>query len=173
MYEDTLLEKLEYILNTKSLIKDAIIDIGSTSMNDDVLLKDYPSKIKEVHSDIAEVCKYLNFTVNGGELPDTSEEKLTTLDTLPYIQSILASKDKLSINLNAIGTTASNIEPFNDLVDKVYTGSQALIEENNKIKKENELLKFEKAELQASNKELEATVRTLKDELDRINGEII
>ena len=173
MYEDTLLEKLNYILDSKSSIKDAIIDIGSSSINDETLLRDYPNKIKEIHSDILEVCKYLKFAVDGGELIDLDKDKLTTTDTLPYIQSILVSKDKLSTNLNAVGTSASNTESLDRLVDKVYTGSQALLEENSKLKNDKALLEFENSELRTSNKEMEATIRTLEDELNRINGENI
>ena len=59
MYEDTLLEKLNYILGIKTELMNTISDIGSKSIDADTLFKDYPDKIREVHSDIKEVCELL------------------------------------------------------------------------------------------------------------------
>lgn len=120
MYEDTLLEKLEYLLETKGIIMQAIKDIGSATINEDTLFRSYADEIKNIHSEILEVCKLLQFTVEGGDLNEImTQEDLTIQDTLPYIQSILESKNKLSENLAAKGVPAENTEAFIDLVEKV------------------------------------------------------
>lgn len=170
MYEDTLLEKLNYILGIKNDLMNTINDIGSKSINDDTLFKDYPDKIREVHSDIKEVCQYLKLTVDGGDIEDLENAEVLT-DTLPYIQSILESKNKLSINLNAIGTVCENTESLESLVDKVYSGSVALLEKVDRLEAENNMLKADKENLNIENNNLKENIKDLETELDEINGE--
>lgn len=170
MYEDTLLEKLNYILGIKNELMNTINDIGSKSINADTLFKDYPDKIREVHSDIKEVCQYLKITVEGGDVSDLENAEVLT-DTLPYIQSILESKNKLSINLNAIGTFCENTESLESLVDKVYSGSVALLERVDTLEAENNMLKADKENLTVENNNLKENIKDLETELDEINGE--
>ena len=170
MYEDTLLEKLNYTLEIKNDLMNTIIDIGCKSIDANTLFKDYSDKIREVHSDIEEVCRYLKMTVDGGEASDLENAEVLT-DTLPYIQSILESKNKLSINLNAIGTFCENNEPLETLVDKVYTGSIALLERVDKLEAENNMLKADKENLTSENTVLKDNIKDLEIELDEINGE--
>lgn len=170
MYEDTLLEKLNYILGIKTELMNTISDIGSKSIDADTLFKDYPDKIREVHSDIKEVCRYLKITVDGGDANDLENVEVLT-DTLPYIQSILESKDKLSINLNAIGTFCENTEPLESLVDKVYSGSIALLEKVDKLEADINTLKADKENLLVENNDLKNNIKDLETRLDEINGE--
>ena len=170
MYEDTLLEKLNYILEIKNDLMNTINDIGCKSINADTLFKDYPDKIREVHSDIKEVCQYLKITVEGGDAADLENAEVLT-DTLPYIQSILESKNKLSINLNAMGTFCENTESLESLVDKVYSGSVALLEKVDRLEAENNMLKADKENLNIENNNLKENIKDLETELDEINGE--
>lgn len=170
MYEDTLLEKLNYILEIKNDLMNTINDIGCKSINADTLFKDYSDKIREVHSDIKEVCQYLKITVEGGDAADLENAEVLT-DTLPYIQSILESKNKLSINLNAMGTFCENTESLESLVDKVYSGSVALLEKVDKLEAENNMLKADKENLNIENNSLKENIKDLETELDEINGE--
>ena len=170
MYEDTLLEKLNYILGIKNELMNTINDIGSKSINADTLFKDYPDKIREVHSDIKEICQYLKITVDGGDASDLENAEVLT-DTLPYIQSILESKNKLSINLNAIGIFCENTESLESLVDKVYSGNIALLEKLDRLEAENNMLKADKENLNTENNGLKENIKDLETELDEINGE--
>ena len=170
MYEDTLLEKLNYILEIKNDLMNTINDIGCKSINADTLFKDYSDKIREVHSDIKEVCQYLKITVEGGDVSDLENAEVLT-DTLPYIQSILESKNKLSINLNAMGTFCENTESLESLVDKVYSGSVALLEKVDRLEAENNMLKADKENLNIENNNLKENIKDLETELDEINGE--
>ena len=172
MYEDTLLEKLNYILEIKNDLMNTISDIGCKSINADTLFKDYPDKIREVHSDIKEVCQYLKITVDGGNAEDLENAEVLS-DTLPYIQSILESKNKLAVNLNAIGIICESTESFDSLVDKVYTSSMELFDRVNKLEIENNALKADKENLAIENNALKENIRTLEKELDEINGEQI
>lgn len=173
MYEDTLLEKLTYILATKGDIMEAIRDIGSTSIDSTTLLKDYPSKIKEVHSNIKDVCKYLKFAVDGGDINNITIGDKDAQDILPYIRQVLLLKDKLSVNLNAIGTFSENTETLESLVDKVYSGSIALLERVDILEAQVNQLEADKANLTSSNEAMSETIKDLETELDEINGELI
>lgn len=148
MYEDTLMEKLNYLLETKDIIKQAIIDIGSDTISDETIFRNYADEILSIHSNIVEVCKYLNFTVNGGSLDDIENAEVNIKDTMPYIQELLVCKNKLSECLNVKGVTAENIEAFIDLVEKVL-----LIETDSSIGM--------------------IDAQYVADELDTINGEVI
>lgn len=172
MYEDTLLEKLNYILEVKNDLMNTIKDIGCKSINADTLFKDYPDKIREVHSDIQEVCRYLKITVEGGDGKDLENAEILT-DTLPYIQAILESKNKLAINLNAIGILCESTESFDSLVNKVYTSSMELFERVDRLEVENNMLKADKENLAIENNNLKENIRSLEKELDEINGEQI
>lgn len=119
MYEDTLLEKLQYILSNKELIKQAIKDIGSETISDDTLFKDYSSEIMKIHSNIVEVCKMLYFLVYGGDINEVRVEEPTIKDTIPYIQQLSKAKSQLVDNLVLKGINSSITEEFLDLVDKV------------------------------------------------------
>lgn len=172
MYEDTLLEKLNYILEIKNDLMNTIDDIGCKSINADTLFKDYPDKIREVHSDIKEICQYLKITVDGGNAKDLENADVLT-DTLPYIQSILESKNKLAVNLNAIGIFCESTESFDSLVSKVYTGSMELLEKVDRLEAENNMLKADKENLVVENNNLKENIKDLEIELDEINGEQI
>lgn len=172
MYEDTLLEKLNYILGIKNELMNTIDDRGCKSINADTLFKDYPDKIREVHSDIKEICQYLKITVDGGNVKDLENADVLT-DTLPYIQSILESKNKLAVNLNAIGIFCESTESFDSLVSKVYTGSMELLERVDKLEAENNMLKADKENLVIENNSLKENIKDLETELDEINGEQI
>ena len=119
MYEDTLLEKLQYILSNKELIKQAIKDIGSETISDETLFKDYSSEIMKIHSSIVEVCKMLYFLVYGGDINEVRVEEPTIKDTIPYIQQLSKAKSQLVDNLVLKGINSSITEEFLDLVDKV------------------------------------------------------
>lgn len=82
MYEDTLLEKLEYINNTKQLIKEAIIDIGGV-IDDTTTFREYANIIKETHSNIIDMCKNVESTLTGVEEDDIQETKYNSL--APYM----------------------------------------------------------------------------------------
>ena len=119
MYEDTLLEKLQYILSNKELIKKAIKDIGSETISDGTLFKDYSSEIMKIHSNIVEVCKMLYFLVYGGDINEIRVEEPTIKDTIPYIQQLSKAKSLLVDNLVLKGINSSVTEEFLDLVDKI------------------------------------------------------
>ena len=119
MYEDTLLEKLQYILSNKELIKKAIKDIGSETISDDTLFKDYSSEIMKIHSSIVEVCKMLYFLVYGGDINEVRVEEPTIKDTIPYIQQLSKAKSLLVDNLVLKGINSSVTEEFLDLIDKI------------------------------------------------------
>lgn len=171
MYEDTLLEKLNYILEIKSDLMNTITDIGCRSIDTNTLFKDYSEKIREVHSDIKDVCNYLKFAVEGGNVEDIESNSSVLDDSLPYVQSILGSKNKLSVNLNAIGTFCENTESLDSLVDKVYTGSIALLERIDSLEAENNQLRADKENLNSENSQLKEEIKDLEVELDEINGE--
>lgn len=124
MYEDTLLEKLHYLLETKNEILQAIKDIGNNEITEYTLLRDYPDEIRRVHSDIIDVCRYLRFADEGGDVNTVLTEDPSTQDTMPYIRNILLSKNKLAENLMMRGVSAENTEAFMTLAEKV-----ALIED--------------------------------------------
>lgn len=119
MYEDTLLEKLQYILSNKELIKQAIKDIGSETISDETLFKDYSSEIMKIHSNIVEVCKMLYFLVYGGDVNKIVVEEPTIKDTFPYIQQLSKAKSLLVDNLVLKGINSSVTEEFLDLIDKI------------------------------------------------------
>ena len=119
MFEDTLLEKLQYILSNKELIKQAIKDIGSETISDETLFKDYSSEIMKIHSNIVEVCKMLYFLVYGGDINEIIVEEPTIKDTFPYIQKLSKAKTQLVDNLVLKGINSSITEEFLDLIDKV------------------------------------------------------
>lgn len=119
MFEDTLLEKLQYILSNKELIKQAIKDIGSETISDDTLFKDYSSEIMKIHSSIVEVCKMLYFLVYGGDINEIRVEEPTIKDTIPYIQQLSKAKSLLVDNLVLKGINSSVTEEFLDLIDKI------------------------------------------------------
>lgn len=119
MYEDTLLEKLQYILSNKELIKQAIKDIGSETISDETLFKDYSSEIMKIHSSIVEVCKMLYFLVYGGDINEIIVEEPTIKDTIPYIQQLSKAKSLLVDNLVLKGINSNVTEEFLDLIDKI------------------------------------------------------
>lgn len=115
MYEDTLLEKLEYILGTKEAIKQSLINAGSTSITDDTKFRDYASIIDSLFTNIEYLANKLNTIVYGKEL----EEGSTTPSIDSYINDLTNIKSTLVDNLNIKGATSTVDEPLLDLVNLI------------------------------------------------------
>ena len=115
MYEDTLLEKLEYILGTKEAIKQSLINAGSTSITDETKFRDYASIIDSLFTNIEDLANKLNIIVYGKEL----EEGSTTPSIDSYIDELTKIKSLLVDNLNIKGATSTVDEPLLDLVNLI------------------------------------------------------
>lgn len=115
MYEDTLLEKLEYILGTKEAIKQSLINAGSTSITDETKFRDYASIIDSLFTNIEDLANKLNTIIYGKEL----EEGSTTPSIDSYINDLTNIKSTLVDNLNIKGATSTINEPLLDLVNLI------------------------------------------------------
>lgn len=118
---NTLLEKLTHINSIKNRLRQVIINIGGGDyITEQSPFAAFPRAISRVHSDIKNTSAILEYTVNGGTLPqEVDETKLTYKDVLPYVDSIQATKYLLVDNLRVKGIPANISEPFEDLVNKV------------------------------------------------------
>jgi hypothetical protein len=118
---NTLLEKLTHINSIKNRLRQVIINIGGGGyITEQSPFAAFPRAISRVHSDIKNTSAILEYTVNGGTLPqEVDETKLTYKDVLPYVDSIQATKYLLVDNLRVKGINANISEPFEDLVNKV------------------------------------------------------
>lgn len=115
MYEDTLLEKLEYILGTKEAIKQSLINAGSTSITDETKFRDYASIIDSLFTNVEDLANKLNSIVYGKDL----EEGSTTPSIDSYIDELTKIKSLLVDNLNIKGATSTVDEPLLDLVNLI------------------------------------------------------
>ena len=120
MYEDTMLEKLQYLLETKTEIMEAIQQIGNGDIDEHTLFRDYPDEIKKIHANLIDVCRYLDFIVNGGNLSETLESTPNYKDTYPYVQDILYCKELLAEALNEKGIECDNTYPLRHLIYLIY-----------------------------------------------------
>lgn len=115
MYEDTLLEKLEYILGTKEAIKQSLINAGSTSITDETKFRDYASIIDSLFTNVEDLANKLNVIVYGKEL----EESSTTPSIDSYTDDLTKIKSTLVDNLNIKGATSTVDESLLDLVNLI------------------------------------------------------
>lgn len=119
LYEDTMLEKLEYLLETKNLIEQAIKDIGNNEINDETPFRNYPEEITKIHANILEICRVLQYIDEGGEFKEITTENLSYNDAAPYVQDIANAKKKLIENLNLKGISCDASYSFMDLVNLI------------------------------------------------------
>ena len=124
----SLFEKLEEINEIKHKIKQALIDIGGNGyIDDDTLFRIYPSVIKNIHSDLVDICSVMYLLLNGGDTAP-EEKDLTSVDVLSYANDFMQEKQKIVDYLNTCGVAATLQDSFDDLIAKLPQVEDALRE---------------------------------------------
>ena len=117
LYEDSLLEKLQYTLTVKTNIHQALVDIGST-IEENAPFEDYPDEIRNIHSSLETNANKLLDVLYGDDSENRPEiENITDLEQ--FIDVLITAKENLAENLVLCGISASSSEPLGTLISKV------------------------------------------------------